>query len=393
MITLGITGRSGCGKSTVTAVFSAHGVPLADADQLSREILLPFSPLLPVLAERFGEEILRPDGSLDRRLLADRAFATPEGKAALDLITHPEIVRRIRLAKQAAQEAGAPLFVLDGAVIVGTAAEAECDRLAVVTAPFETSVARIAQRDGIAPDMAAGKRSAGPRGLCAVQRRRPCRAGSCRVGALRTAAGRGPQERWCRSFGLNVKKLLNGLVLVFLLVLGVLCLPPVRTQMEKAFYPCKYSALVEQYAAEYDLDPLLVYSFIRTESGFDPAATSSVNARGLMQMTEETFLWMRSKLAAGENVTFDDLYDPAVSLRYGCYYLHLCLQRYNGDVATAAAAYHSGWGTVDTLLQMEEHSADGVTLQGFPYNQMHHYVEKITACYAVYTRLYGMNQD
>ena len=150
---------------------------------------------------------------------------------------------------------------------------------------------------------------------------------------------------------MNVKKLLNSLVLVFLLVLGVLCLPPVRTRMEKAFYPCKYSALVEQYAAEYDLDPLLVYSFIRTESGFDPAATSSVNARGLMQMTEETFLWMRSKLAAGENVTFDDLYDPAVSLRYGCYYLHLCLQRYNGDVATAAAAYHSGWGTVDTLLQ------------------------------------------
>ena len=192
---------------------------------------------------------------------------------------------------------------------------------------------------------------------------------------------------------MNVKKLLNSLVLVFLLVLGVLCLPPVRTRMEKAFYPCKYSALVEQYAAEYDLDPLLVYSFIRTESGFAPAATSSVNARGLMQMTEETFLWMRSKLAAGENVTFDDLYDPAVSLRYGCYYLHLCLQRYNGDVATAAAAYHSGWGTVDTLLQMEEHSTDGVTLQGFPYNQMHHYVEKITACYAVYTRLYGTNQD
>ena len=91
---------------------------------------------------------------MDRRLLADRAFATPEGKAALDSLTHPEIVRRIRAAKQAAQEAGAPLFVLDGAVIVGTAAQAECDRLCVVTAPFETSVARIVARDGIAPEMA-----------------------------------------------------------------------------------------------------------------------------------------------------------------------------------------------------------------------------------------------
>ena len=120
MMTLGITGRSGCGKSTVTAVFAARDIPLADADQLSREILLPGSPLLPQMAERFGADIIRADGTLDRRLLADRAFATPEGKAALDALTHPEIVRRIRAAKQAAQQAGAKLFVLDGAVIIGT---------------------------------------------------------------------------------------------------------------------------------------------------------------------------------------------------------------------------------------------------------------------------------
>ena len=160
MIALGITGRSGCGKSTVTAVFSAHGVPLADADQISREILLPGSPLLPRLAQRFGADILKADGTLDRRLLADRAFATPEGKAALDSLTHPEIVRRIRAAKQAAQDAGAPLFVLDGAVIVGTAAQAECDRLCVVTAPFETSVARIVAGDGISAEMAARRLNA-----------------------------------------------------------------------------------------------------------------------------------------------------------------------------------------------------------------------------------------
>lgn len=154
MITLGITGRSGCGKSTVTAFFAAKGVPIADADQISREILLPGSPLLPRLAERFGEDILTPDGSLQRRLLADRAFATAEGKAALDALTHPEILHRIRAAKQAALDAGQPLFLIDGAVIVGTAVQAECDRLAVVTAPFETSVARIVARDGIAPEMA-----------------------------------------------------------------------------------------------------------------------------------------------------------------------------------------------------------------------------------------------
>ena len=141
MITLGITGRSGCGKSTVTAVFAAHGVPLVDADQISREILLPGSPLLPVLAQRFGADILYADGSLNRRLLADRAFAAPEGKDALDSLVLPEIIRRVCRLKQAAREAGAPLFVIDGAVIVGTDAEKECDHLCVVTAPFAPEMA------------------------------------------------------------------------------------------------------------------------------------------------------------------------------------------------------------------------------------------------------------
>ena len=146
-------------------------------------------------------------------------------------------------------------------------------------------------------------------------------------------------------------------VLVCIAAVLLMALPPLAREADRLLYPRKYSRQVEQWAAEYELDPLLVYAFIRTESGFDPAATSSVEARGLMQMTEETFIWLRSKIAQ--------------------------------DEATAAAAYHSGWGTVDNLLRMEEHSSDGQTLKGFPYNQMHHYVEKITASYAVYTRLYG----
>ena len=154
MITVGITGRSGCGKSTVTGVFSAHGIAVADGDQISRQVLLPGSPCLAQLAQQFGSDILQPDGSLNRRLLADRAFKTPEGTAALTAITHPEILHRFRLQKQAAQAGGARLFILDGATIVDTPFEAECDRLLVITAPFEQSVQRICARDGIAPEMA-----------------------------------------------------------------------------------------------------------------------------------------------------------------------------------------------------------------------------------------------
>lgn len=178
-------------------------------------------------------------------------------------------------------------------------------------------------------------------------------------------------------------------VLVCIAAVLLTALPPLAREADRLLYPRKYSRQVEQWAAEYELDPLLVYAFIRTESGFDPAATSSVEARGLMQMTEETFIWLRSKIAPDEGLLFANLYDPETSIRFGCYYLHLCMERYNGDVATVAAAYHSGWGTVDALLQMEEHSADGETLQGFPYNQMNHYVKKITFCYAEYQRIYA----
>ena len=85
------------------------------------------------------------------------------------------------------------------------------------------------------------------------------------------------------------------------------------------------------------MDPLLIYTFVRTESSFDPAAVSSMGARGLMQMTEDTFEWIKSKIAPDEPLTFDDLFDPACAVRFGAYYLRLCLDRYGGDVATAAA--------------------------------------------------------
>ena len=160
MKVVGITGRSGCGKSSVTKFLAGQGYPCIDADLIAREILLPGSPCIAQLQEKFGADIADENGNVRRRLLADRAFAAPEGKAALDSLVLPEIIRRVCRLKQAAREAGAPLFVIDGAVIVGTDAEKECDHLCVVTAPFATSVARIAARDGIAPEMAARRLNA-----------------------------------------------------------------------------------------------------------------------------------------------------------------------------------------------------------------------------------------
>ncbi|WP_295339009.1 dephospho-CoA kinase [uncultured Subdoligranulum sp.] len=151
---IGITGRSGCGKSSVTKFLAQQGYPCIDADLIAREVLLPGSPCLAALQAHFGEDILDETGALRRRLLADRAFATPEGTRTLTEITQPEILRRIEDRLTRAKENGATMAFVDGAVIVGTPFEARCDELVLITAPYERSVERICARDGIAPEMA-----------------------------------------------------------------------------------------------------------------------------------------------------------------------------------------------------------------------------------------------
>lgn len=151
---IGLTGRSGCGKSSVSAFFQREGFACIDADQVSRDVLQPGSPCLLPLQNVFGFDIVDENGVLDRRMLANRAFATPEGTRKLTEITHPEILSRIRAAAASAEKAGALLFFVDGAVILGTPFEKECDRLVVVTAPYKQSVARICARDKISAEMA-----------------------------------------------------------------------------------------------------------------------------------------------------------------------------------------------------------------------------------------------
>ena len=154
MKVIAITGRSGSGKSTVSAYYGYLGYTVLDADRTAREVTRPGGPCLAQLCDAFGSDILLPDGTLDRGCLAARAFATPEGTRRLTDITHPAIIRELLDGVAAAQSTGVPFVFVDGAVIVGTPFEQRCDALILVTAPYDTSVARICARDGIAPEMA-----------------------------------------------------------------------------------------------------------------------------------------------------------------------------------------------------------------------------------------------
>ena len=159
-------------------------------------------------------------------------------------------------------------------------------------------------------------------------------------------------------------------------------------EVKHAIYPLNYMDSVEKYAEEFGVDKYLILAVIKTESGFDPNAKSDADAIGLTQITEETFAWIKLKLCPKENLVFEDLYNPDTAIRFGTYYIAKNLERYNGDISTAAAAYHSGWGTVDKLLA--EYQTEILTQ--FPYTQMEHYVYKINKSYNAYHELYNTSE-
>lgn len=177
-------------------------------------------------------------------------------------------------------------------------------------------------------------------------------------------------------------------VLLVLALAGTLLFSAFREKIDRWEYPQHYTEYVEYYAGKYDIDPMILYAFIRTESNFDPDVDSNAGARGLMQITEVTFDWIKTKIAPTEELTFDSLYDPETNIRFGSFFVSYCLKKYDNHLATAAAAYHSGLGTVDGLLGQEAYSTDGVTLDHYPYPQMRLYVKKITESYQHYSEIY-----
>ncbi len=90
-IVIGLTGQTGAGKTTVAEGLRHFGYQVIKADEIARLVTEKGSPVLQELAAVFGKDILKEDGTLDRALLAERAFATPEETKLLNGVTHPEI--------------------------------------------------------------------------------------------------------------------------------------------------------------------------------------------------------------------------------------------------------------------------------------------------------------
>ncbi len=117
-VLIGLTGPIGCGKSTIAARLRAAGARVIDADRLARAVTEPGEPALAAIVERFGPEVLGPDGALDRAALARRVFADPAELRALEAITHPAIRPRLLEAIEAARAAAPPAVVVEAIRLV-----------------------------------------------------------------------------------------------------------------------------------------------------------------------------------------------------------------------------------------------------------------------------------
>jgi dephospho-CoA kinase len=141
---IGLTGGIGSGKSTVAGLLVAKGAVVVDADAIARQVVEPGSPVLVKLAERFGADVVGPDGRLDRAELASRAFVDTESREALDAITHPAIGEEF-LRQVAAAPEGA-VVVHDVPLLVESKNPAQYRGVIVVEAPREVRLARLEAR-------------------------------------------------------------------------------------------------------------------------------------------------------------------------------------------------------------------------------------------------------
>jgi len=140
-----LTGGIATGKSTAATLFSLYGFRIIDADRIAHEVLERSAPQI---AERFGEEILLPDGGVDRKALGARVFADPKERKALEAMVHPPIREEILRRSEEQERFGKP-YLIDIPLFFESGGDYPIERIVVVYAPRETQLRRLTAREGM----------------------------------------------------------------------------------------------------------------------------------------------------------------------------------------------------------------------------------------------------
>lgn len=147
MLRVGLTGSIAVGKSFVTSVFAELGCHVLDADQTAREVVMPGAAGLKAVAEEFGEDILAPDGTLDRARVASIVFADEEKRVRLNHILHPFIIaRQDEILREWEREDPNGIGIVDAALMIESGGYKRFDKLIVVHCRPEVQLERLMLR-------------------------------------------------------------------------------------------------------------------------------------------------------------------------------------------------------------------------------------------------------
>lgn len=142
-----LTGGIGSGKSTVADAFSHLGVTIIDADIIARQVVEPNTPALQAIAEHFGNQLIAPDGTLNRRMLRERIFSHPDEKAWLNALLHP-LIQQETQRQIAAATSTYVMWVVP--LLVENRLHDKADRILVVDVSQATQIQRTMARDNVA---------------------------------------------------------------------------------------------------------------------------------------------------------------------------------------------------------------------------------------------------
>lgn len=152
---IGLTGGIGSGKSTVARMLAESGATLVDADAIARQLTAPGGAAIAAITNQFGDQILTPDGALERDQMRQLVFDDPAARQRLEAIVHPlvrqEVMRQAAQADHAAK-GGAACIVFDIPLLVESGRwRQQVDRVLVVDCLEATQIARVVARNGWTP--------------------------------------------------------------------------------------------------------------------------------------------------------------------------------------------------------------------------------------------------
>ena len=192
-----------------------------------------------------------------------------------------------------------------------------------------------------------------------------------------------------KPFRFILKALWCGAMTAAITVLGLFLLRYGYQRYYASVYPMQYTEDVTAASEEFDVEPSLIYAVIHTESSFEPRATSSAGAKGLMQITDTTLDWALKRAGEQGKYSPEDLYDPSVNIHYGVYVLTLLGEQFD-NTQTILAAYNAGIGRVGEWLADPAYSTDGKFLNTIPYPETAEYVKRVLDAQKIYQQLYNI---